>query len=102
MLYKYMTIEMSYSEARARLAELLDRVVNDREVVRIKRRGKGRDVVMVDADEYDSLAETMHLLRSPRNAERLLGAIERSRRGEGIEMTFEEICRMVGIDPEEI
>lgn len=103
MLYKSdMAIETSYSDARARLAELLDRVINDREIVRIRRRGCDEDVVMVAAHEFDGLEETVHLLRSPRNAERLLAALEQSRRGEGIVMTFEELCRGVGVDPEEV
>lgn len=78
-----MAIETSYSQARARLASLLDRVTDDLEVVVINRRS-GKRVALIDADEYESLMETVRLLRSPRNAERLLLALEQAQRGEGI------------------
>lgn len=84
LLYNnFVTIETSYSQAREQLAALLDRVTNDLEVVIIKRRS-GKRVALIDADEYESLMETVHLLRSPKNAERLLLALEQAQRGEGI------------------
>ncbi|MCP9818173.1 hypothetical protein KBZ18_01540 [Synechococcus sp. Cruz-9H2] len=43
------------------------------------RRRKGGDLALVAADELEGLLETAHLLRSPRNAERLLSALERAR-----------------------
>jgi antitoxin YefM len=58
---------------------LMDRVVEDREVVVVRRR-RGGDVALVAADELEGLLETAHLLRSPRNAARLLSALERARR----------------------
>ena len=57
---------------------LMDRVVEDREVVMVRRR-QGGDVALVAADELEGLLETAHLLRSPRNAARLLAALERAR-----------------------
>ena len=57
---------------------LMDRVVEDREVVVVRRR-RGGDVALVAADELEGLLETAHLLRSPRNAARLLSALERAR-----------------------
>ena len=57
-------LEVSYSEARAHLAELLDRVSDDREVVRIRRQGAKAGAVLLDADEYASLLETAHLFSS--------------------------------------
>lgn len=78
-----MAIETSYSLAREQLATLLDRVTNDLEVVIINRRN-GKRVVMVDADEYERLMETVHLLRSPKNAERLLKALKQAQKGEGL------------------
>ena len=62
-----MAIDTTYTEARANLAKLLDRVTNDQEVVFIRRRGREK-VALVAADELESLMETAHLLRSPRNA----------------------------------
>jgi len=72
-----MTIQTTYTDARARLAELCDRAVQDRETVVIRRRGVP-DVALIAADELASLRETAYLLRSPRNAERLLTALNRA------------------------
>lgn len=72
-----MAVETTYTEARQRLARLLDRVSDDREVVFIRRRGHQR-VALVAADELSSLMETAHLLRSPKNATRLLNALRRA------------------------
>jgi len=57
---------------------LMDRVVEDREVVMVRRR-HGGDVALVAADELEGLLETAHLLRSPRNAAPLLSALVRAR-----------------------
>jgi antitoxin YefM len=95
-----MTIEMSYTEARARLAELWDRVVRDRETVRIRRRGT-QDVVLVSADEFAGLEESAHLFRSPRNATRLLAAYEEALAGEGTALTLEELRARVALDSED-
>ncbi|WP_295452068.1 type II toxin-antitoxin system prevent-host-death family antitoxin [uncultured Thiodictyon sp.] len=73
-----MTRSTTYSKARANLASLCDQVTATREPVIIRRR-QGRDVALICADELKSLIETAHLLRSPRNAERLLAALERAR-----------------------
>lgn len=76
-----MALETTYTEARESLARLLDRVTNDREVVFIRRRGRER-VALVAADELSSLMETAHLLRSPKNAARIMSALRRAlRRG---------------------
>jgi antitoxin YefM len=71
-----MTIETTYTQAREGLKGLMDRAVQDREVVMVRRR-KGGDVALVAADELEGLLETAHLLRSPANAERLLRALNR-------------------------
>ena len=75
---------MSYSESRARYAEVLSSVVDDREEVVITRAGH-EPAVIVALDEYESLKETAHLLRSPANARRLLASIERLEAGGGVE-----------------
>jgi antitoxin YefM len=72
------TIETTYSQAREGLKGLMDRAVQDREVVMVRRR-KGGDVALVADDELAGLLETAHLLRSPANAERLLTALSRAR-----------------------
>jgi antitoxin YefM len=73
---------MSYTESRARYAEVLDSVVNDREEVVITRAGHD-PVVIVSLDDYESLRETAYLMRSPANARRLLDAMERLEAGRG-------------------
>jgi antitoxin YefM len=75
---------MSYSESRARYAEVLDSVVNDREEVVITRSGH-EPVVIVSLADFESLRETAYLMRSPANARRLLDAMERLEAGEGEE-----------------
>ena len=73
-----MPVETTYTNLRAKLASALDQVVDDREVVIVRRRG-ARDVALVPADELAGLMETAHLLRSPKNAQRLLTALRRAR-----------------------
>lgn len=73
-----MSIETTYSQAREQLKSLMDRTVADREVVFVRRRSGG-DVALIAADELESLLETAHLLRSSKNAERLLTALARAR-----------------------
>ena len=81
-----MTIETSYSEARANFASLLDRVSGDAETVIIHRRGCP-DVAMIDAAELRSLQETVHLMASRANARRLFDAMDRAERGAGVEIS---------------
>jgi len=95
-----MTLHTTYTQARAGLAKLLDRVSRDREVVIIRRRG-GEDVALISAEELSSLTETAYLLRSPQNAERLLAALGRALKKEGQVLTVEELRREVGVEPEE-
>jgi antitoxin YefM len=73
---------MTYSESRAKYAETLDSVINDREEVVITRAGH-EPVVIVSLDDYQSLKETAYLLRSPENARRLITAIEQLESGGG-------------------
>lgn len=82
--------DVSYTEARERLAELWDRALADREPIRLTRRGTA-PVVLVAADEYEGLRETAHLLRSPANAARLLAALERARSGVGDPQPLSEV-----------
>jgi len=72
-----MAIETTYTHARANFKELLDEAADSREPVIIHRRG-GEDVALISAEELRGLLETAHLLRSPKNAERLLRALERA------------------------
>jgi antitoxin YefM len=73
---------MSYTESRAKYAEVLDSVVEDREEVVITRAGHD-PVVIVSLADYESMRETAYLMRSPANARRLLDAMERLEAGKG-------------------
>ena len=75
---------ISVSETRANLKAVLDRVVADKAPIAIARQ-KGESVVMISQSEWDSIEETLYLLRSPKNAERLLEAIRGLEAGEGEE-----------------
>ena len=92
-----MPIQTTYTHARARLAFLIDEVTKNREVVIIQRRGS-EDVAMIAADELTCILETAHLLRSPTNAERLLTALDRVRKGSGIPQTIDELRSEVGFE----
>jgi len=92
-----MTVETTYSHARQHLAELLDSVTLDREVVIIRRR-RGGDAALLAASELASLMETAYLLRSPANAQRLLSALARSLKGGGRRLTREGLRRQVSLD----
>ncbi len=91
-----MTIETTYTQARANLAALCDAATDDREVVIIQRRG-AEAVALIAADELTSLLETTHLLRSPANAERLLAALNRALRREGTSQSIESLRDEVGM-----
>ena len=92
-----MSRHTTYTQARADLASLLDSVTEDREVVYIQRRGR-EDVAVIAADELAGVFETAHLLRSPRNAERLLGALDRVRKGSGTPETIDDLRKQVGFE----
>jgi antitoxin YefM len=93
-----MTIQTTYTQARASLAKLLDQVTHNREVVVIQRRGE-EEVAMIAASELTSLMETAYLLRSPANAERLLTALGRALKVEGEPMTLPELRHEVELEP---
>jgi antitoxin YefM len=92
-----MTIQTTYTHARARLASLIDEVTKNREVVIIQRRGS-EDVAMITADELAGILETAHLLRSPKNAQRLLTTLDRVRKGSGTPQTIDELRSEVGFE----
>jgi antitoxin YefM len=73
-----MPIQTTYSAARANLAKLCEEASENHRIVIISRRGR-HDVALISADELTGLLETLHLLRSPKNAERLFTAFERAK-----------------------
>ena len=91
-----MTVETTYSQAREQLKSLMDRAVDDREVILVRRR-TGGDVAMIAADELESLVETAHLLRSEKNAQRLLRALSRARSKNIAPTTMVHLNKLVGV-----
>lgn len=89
-------VETTYTHARAHLAALCDKVALSREPIIIHRRG-AEDVALVDAAELRSLTETAHLLRSPKNAQRLITAIVRAREQDLPTETLDTLRREFGL-----
>ena len=71
---------VSYTELRGNLAAYMDAVCDDR-VPLVVTRQNARSVVLMSEEEYEGLVETVHLLKSPANAARLLHSIEEANDG---------------------
>lgn len=78
---------VSSGRTRQALDRLMDKVSDDRAPLIVKRPGK-RPVVMMDLEEYRGMEETIHLMRSPANARRLLRSIHSLDSGKGVERTL--------------
>ncbi len=74
---------VTYSETRANLKAVMDRVVNDHTPIAITRQ-RGKPVVMIDLDDWNAMQETMYLLSTPNNAKRLMESIANIEAGENI------------------
>lgn len=94
-----MAIQTTYSNARENFASLLEQVTEDREIVIINRRGF-EDVALVAASELSSLLETAHLMRSPKNAQRLLKALHRAQAKTLKPQPLEKLRQDLGLDEE--
>ncbi len=95
-----MPVETTYSRLRENLSATLDTIVDDQEIVIVRRRaGKNgsKDVALLPATELASLLETAHLMRSPKNTQRLLTALRRAERGEGQRTTIDALRREMGL-----
>lgn len=79
---------LTYTDARASLKDVMDRVIHDRVEVVVTRK-KREAVVMISLDEYNSIQETLHLQKSPENARRLQASIAQLDAGKGIERDIE-------------
>jgi antitoxin YefM len=89
--------ETTYTAARANFAKLCDEVTADRKVIIVNRRG-AEDVALIAASELSSLLETAHLLRSPKNAQRLLKALNRAVERKGKVESVDQLRREIGIE----
>ena len=78
---------ITYTEARQKLAETMARVCEDHAPVVITKQSD-KPVVMMSLEDYEALLETAYLLRSPRNARRLLESIHELEHGDGQEHTL--------------
>lgn len=75
---------ITYSTARENLAKTIEKVVSDRAPVIITKKND-MSVVMMALDDYEALEETAYLLRSPKNARRLLESVAELDAGKGVE-----------------
>jgi len=78
-----------YTRLRSNLASEMDRVCQDHAPIIVTRRASS-SVVMISLDDYEALEETSYLLRSPKNARRLLESIESLEAGRGTERDLAE------------
>ena len=76
-------IATNYTELRTHLKKLLDAVENDQETLIIKR-NKGKGAVVISLEEYNSLMETVHLLSSKKNADRLYESMQQMKSGDTV------------------
>lgn len=85
-LMKYLTtmIAANYTEFRVKLKKYLDSVEENNETLIIKR-GTGKGTVLISLDEYNSIMETVHLLSSKANADRLYESIKQMKEGKGFQ-----------------
>ena len=87
----------TYTKARAMLASLCDRVAETREAYVIERRN-GENVALISEAELNSLLETAHLVRSPRNASRLAAALERALGGKPASSSLKQLRKSLGLE----
>lgn len=77
-------IAANFTEFRTELKKYLDEVENNQEILLIKR-GTGKGTVVISLEEYNSIMETVHLLKSRKNAERLFESIQQMEGGSKFE-----------------
>ncbi len=88
-------IQTSYTDLRSRLAEYMDRAVEDSEIIVVHRK-KVPAVALLAHTELENLLETLYLLRSPNNRSRLLSAYQRSEEGTVAPSSFDDLLKEVG------
>jgi antitoxin YefM len=84
ILIKVIMIAANYTEFRTGLKKFLDKVEEDNETLIIKR-GSGKGTVLISLNEYNSIMETVHLLSSKANADRLYESIQQMKEGKIIQ-----------------
>lgn len=93
--------QTNYTNLRQNLASILDEAIADRSVMIVTRQGK-EDVAILAADELANILETLHLLRSPANAQKLMAAMKRAdaieNESETKSESLAELCQELGIE----
>jgi antitoxin YefM len=74
----------NYTEFRKDLKDYLDNVEENQETLIIKR-GSGKGAVLISLEEYNSIMETLHLLSSKKNAQRLFESMEQMKNGKTVQ-----------------
>lgn len=82
--------QVNYTNLRQNLASLLDKVIEDREILIVSRKGK-EDVALLAASELSAMIETLHLLKSPANAQKLFAAMARADKIEKMEVESQTV-----------
>ena len=82
---------VTYTQARTHFAAILDKVNDDHAPVLITRQ-QGKPAVLMSLEDFSAWEETAYLLRSPENARRLKGAIDRLNQGQGIERDISDLA----------
>jgi antitoxin YefM len=90
----------TYTQARANLATLCDEVAESREPYIIERRN-GENVALISEAELNALLETVHLLRSPKNARRLAAALEDALQGRRAPASLKQLRKRIGLEDAE-
>lgn len=85
-----MSTIVSYTDLRANLATYIDEALDSRAPITVTRQGRG-NVVIISQEEYEGLEETVHLLKSPANADRLRRSIAAADAGELQERKLTEV-----------
>lgn len=81
---------VTFTELRHRMAQYFDQVTESREPLVVTRQGGKGNVVVLSEAEFAGWQETVHLLSSPRNAERLAESVRQARAGAATERTLTE------------
>lgn len=92
-------VQTTYTNFRAKLAEFMDRAVENNEVILVTR-NKSASVAMIAVSELEGLLETAHLLRSPENRRRLLDAYQRAGEHTVAPSSPEQLFREIGLGEE--
>lgn len=80
--------EVSYSYLRQHLSKLLNGVIDNSEVLHVKRR-KGQRVVVIEEREYENMLETLHVFSTEANTRRILKGLQEAKQGKGVEIDLQ-------------